>query len=156
VDMSVAFIANLQASKRQARQSSARLANAFCRVRCHGASRFWRAGREATFAQALPIWLGAIAPVTLNDLQLVQGMSRFAPGAWSCLDQCVELRNVVTVCAGQDDRERDALRINDEAEPIRQVLRIDLTSARRIAFLPAASSLGQSCTQHRRFTQIDY
>jgi FixJ family two-component response regulator len=41
-------------------------------------------------------------------------MPPLAPDACNGLDQRVELRNVVTVCAGQDDRERDALRVDDE------------------------------------------
>src|ERR1700754_638301 len=46
---------------------------------------------------------------TLNDFRLVQGTPSLAPDMWNGLDRRIELRNVVAVCASQDDRERDAL-----------------------------------------------
>jgi hypothetical protein len=96
---------------------------------------FCEQGRDATFAQALPMRLGTVAPVALNDLRLVQGTSPFAPDMWNGLDQCIELGHVVAVCAGQDDRERDALRVDDEV-----VLAAELASVRgiRAGFFPAS------------------
>lgn len=100
-----------------------------------GQTNFCEHGRDATFAQALPMWLGTVAPVALNDLRLVQGTSPFAPDMWNGLNQCIELRNVVAVCAGQDDHGRDAFRVDDEV-----VLAAELAPARgiRAVFFPAS------------------
>ncbi len=112
MDMSVAFIANLQASKRVKPGNRALdLPTCFAESAAMGRANFCEQGRDATFAQALPMWLGTVAPVALNDLRLVQGTPPFAPDMWNGLDQRIELGNVVAVCAGQDDRERDALRV---------------------------------------------
>ncbi len=98
MDMSVAFVANLQASKRVKPGNRALdLPTRFAQSAAIGRANFCEQGRDATFAQALPMWLGAVAPVALNDLRLVQGMPPFAPDVWNDLDQCVEMRNVVTV-----------------------------------------------------------
>ena len=136
MDMSVAFIANLQASKRVKPGNRALdLPTRFAESAAMGGANFCEHGRDATFAQALPMWLGTVAPVALNDLRLVQGTSPFAPDRWNGLDQCIELRNVVAVCAGQDDRERDALRVDDEV-----VLAAELAPVRgiRAGFFPAS------------------
>lgn len=37
-----------------------------------------------------------------------------SPARWNGLNQGIEVRNVVAACAGQDDRERDILRVDDE------------------------------------------
>src|SRR5580698_6309235 len=134
--MSVAFIANFQASKRVKPGNRALdLPTRFAESAAMGRANFCEHGRDATFAQALPMWLGTVAPVALNDLRLVQGTSPFAPDRWNGLDQCIELRNVVAVCAGQDDRERDALRVDDEV-----VLAAELAPVRgiRAGFFPAS------------------
>lgn len=62
-------------------------------------------------------------------------MTALAPNVWNGLDQCIELGNVVAVCAGQDDRERDALRVDDEV-----VLAAELAPVRGIGagFFPAS------------------
>src|SRR5450830_902200 len=54
---------------------------------------------------------------------------------WNGLDQSIELRNVVAVGAGQDDRERDTLRVDDEV-----VLAAELAPVRgiRASFFPAS------------------
>src|SRR5450830_2108680 len=81
------------------------------------------------------MWLGTVASVALNNVRLVQGAAPFAPDIWNSLDQCIELRNVVAVCAGQDDRERDALCVDDEV-----VLAAELAPVRGIgaSFFPAS------------------
>ena len=65
----------------------------------------------------------------------MQGIPPFAQDAWNAQDQCVELRNVVTVCAGQDDRERDTLRVDDKV-----VLAAELAPVRwiRAGFFPVS------------------
>ncbi len=136
MDISVAFVANLQTSKRVKPGNRALdLPTRFAKSAAMRRASFFEQGRDTTFTQALPMWLGTVAPVALNDLRLVQGTPPFAPDAWNALDQCVVLRNVVTVCAGQDDRERDALRIDDEV-----VLAAELTPAHgiRAGFFPAS------------------
>ena len=115
MDMSVAFISNLQASKRVKPGNRALdLPTRFAEPAAMGRANFYEQGCDATFAQALTMWFGTVAPVALNDLRIVQGTSPFAPDMWNGLDQCIGQRNVVAACAGQDDRERDALRVDDE------------------------------------------
>ena len=115
MDMSIAFIANFQASKRVKPGNRALdLPTRFAESAARGRANFCEQERDATFTQALPMWLGTVAPVALNDLRLVQRTSPFAPDMWNGLHQCIELGNVVAVCAGQDDRERNALRVDDE------------------------------------------
>ncbi len=98
---------------------------------------FGEQGRDATFAQVLAMWFGTVAPVALNDLRLVQGAPPFAADMWGGLDQRIELRNVVAVRPGQDDRERDALRVDDEV-----VLAAELAPVRgiRAGFFPASTA----------------
>jgi hypothetical protein len=136
VDMSVAFIANLQTAKRVKPGNRALdLPTRFAESAAMGRANFCKHGCDATLTQALPMRLGAVAPVALNDSRLVQGPARFAPDGWNGLDQCIELRQVVAVCASQDDRERDALRVNDEV-----VLAAELAPVRgiRASFFPAS------------------
>ena len=72
MDMSVTFIANLQASKRvkpcnRALDLPTRCAKSAAMERAD----FCEHWRDATFAQALPMWLGTVATVALNNVRLV-------------------------------------------------------------------------------------
>jgi hypothetical protein len=100
-----------------------------------GRADFCEHGCDAAFAQALPMWFGAVAPVALNDLRFVLGATPLAANVRNCRDQRVKLRDVVAVRAGQDDRERDALRVDDEV-----VLAAELAPVRRVrtGFFPAS------------------
>jgi hypothetical protein len=100
-----------------------------------GRADFCEHWRDAAFAQALSMWLGTVALVPLDDLWLVERTAPLAPDMWNSLDQCIELRNVVTVCAAQDERERDALRVDDDV-----VLSAELAPVRgiRACFFPAS------------------
>jgi hypothetical protein len=55
-----------------------------------------------------------VAPVALNDPRFRQRPSTFAADRRDCIDQWLELGDVVAIGACQDDRERDALRFGDE------------------------------------------
>jgi hypothetical protein len=135
MDMSVAFVANLQASKgMKPGNRTLDLPTCFAESAAMGRADFCEQWCDATFAQALPMRLGTVAPVTLDDLRLVKGMPPLAPNGRDGLDQRIELRDVVAVCTGQDDRERDALRVDDEV-----VLAAELAPVRwvRACFFPA-------------------
>jgi len=102
-----------------------------------GRADFCEHRRDASLAQALPMGFGTVAPVALHDLRLVQRTSPLAPDVWNGIDQCIELGNVVTVGSTQDDRERDALRVDDEVvfaaefAPVRGI---------RAGFFPASTA----------------
>ena len=136
MDMSVAFVANLQASKRVKPGNRAfDRPTRFAEPAAMGRTDLCEQGRDATFVQGLPMWLGTVAPIALNDLRLVHGTPPFAPDVRNGLDQCIKLRNVMTIRAFQDDRERDALRVDDEV-----VLAAGLAPVRAIGagFFPAS------------------
>lgn len=90
--MSVAFVTNLESSKRvqpgnrtlywptRFAQSTAVLRSDFGEHRC-----------DASLTQALSMGLGAIAPVALYDFRLVQRMSPLAPDRWNGIDQRIKL-----------------------------------------------------------------
>src|ERR1700729_4056209 len=100
--MSIAFIANFQASKRVKPGNRALdLPSRFAESAAMGRANFCEQGRDATFTQALPMWLGTVAPVALNDLRLVQRTSPFAPDRWNGLDPGTEPRNGVAGWVGQ-------------------------------------------------------
>lgn len=107
-----------------------------------GRADFCEHGCDAAFAHALPMWFGAVAPVALHDLRFVQGATPLAANVWNCRDQRVKLRDVVAVRAGQDDRERDALRVDDEV-----VLAAELAPVRRVrtGFFPPTLHERMSC-----------
>jgi hypothetical protein len=47
---------------------------------------FCERGRNATittFAQALPMWFGAVAPVALNNFRFVQAITLLSRDAWN-------------------------------------------------------------------------
>jgi len=75
---------------------------------------FGKQGRNAAFAQALSVRLGTVAPVALNNFRFAQRTSAFSSNGRNRLDQRIELRDVVAIRGSQDDRERDALRVDDE------------------------------------------
>ncbi len=96
---------------------------------------FGEQGRDATLAQTLPVWLGTVAPVTLNNFRFAQRTSAFSSDVRNRLNQRIELRDVVAIGGSQDDRERDALCVDDEV-----VLAAELAPVRwvRAGFFPAS------------------
>lgn len=96
---------------------------------------FGKQGRDAAFAQTLPVRLGTVASVTLNNFRFAQRTSAFSSNGRNRLDQRIELRDVVAIRGGQDDRERDALGVDDEV-----VLAAELAPVRwvRSGFFPAS------------------
>lgn len=113
--MSVAFVANFESSKRvKPGNRTFHWPTCFAQptpVRC---ADFCEHRRDASLTQALPMGFGTVAPVALHNLRLVQRTPPLASDVWNGIDQRVELGNVVTVRCTQDDRERDALRVDDE------------------------------------------
>lgn len=103
---------------------------------------FGKQGRDAAFAQKLPVRLGTVASVTLNNFRFAQRTSAFSSNGRNRLDQRIELRDVVAIRGGQDDRERDALGVDDEV-----VLAAELAPVRwvRSGFFPPASREPTSC-----------
>ncbi len=134
--MGMSFVTNLQASERvepsnRALHDPARFAEPAAMRRAD----FGKHGRDAAAtAQALSVWLGTVAPVALNDIRLAQMASALSTYGRNRLDQRIELRDVVAIRAGQDDGERDALRIDDEV-----MLAAELAPVRwvRASFFPA-------------------
>ena len=92
-------------------------------------------GRDATFTQALSMRFGAVATVSLHDIGFVQRAPSLTTHARNCVYERVQLSDIVNICTSQDDRERDALRIDDDV-----VLAAELAPVRRIGacFFPAA------------------
>ncbi|AOJ10137.1 hypothetical protein WS71_23170 [Burkholderia mayonis] len=101
---------------------------------------FGKQGRDAALAQALPVWLGTVAPVTLSNFWFAQRASTFSSNGRNRLDQRIELRDVVAIRGSQDDRERDALRVDDEV-----MLTAELAPVRwvRAGFFPASIVRGR-------------
>lgn len=136
MDMGISFVPNLQASERvmpsnRALHDPARFAEPTAVRRAD----FCEHGHDAALAQALSVWLGTVAPVALDDFRLVHRASALSANGGNCLDQCIKLRDVDAVRAGQDDCERDALRVDDEV-----VFAAELAPVRRIwaGFFPAS------------------
>jgi hypothetical protein len=101
------FIADLQASRRMRPGNLVLdLPTCFAESAAIGRAKFCEQGRDATFTQALPMWLGTVTPVALNDLRRVQGTPPFSLAMWNGLDQRIDLRNVVAVRAAQCDSGR--------------------------------------------------
>ena len=73
-----------------------------------------------------------LAPVALNNFRFAQRASAFSSNGRNRLDQRIALRDVVAIRGSHDDRERDALRVDDEVRlaPVRRV---------RTGFFPPAS-----------------
>ena len=132
----VAFVANLEPSEcmkpgKGTFDEPARFTKATAMRRTD----FGKQGCDAAFAQALPVRLGTVATVTLNNFRLAQRTSALSSNGRNCLDQRIELRDVVAIRGSQDDRERDALRVDDE-----MVLAAELAPVRwvRAGFFPAS------------------
>jgi hypothetical protein len=77
-----------------------------------------------------------VAPVALDNMQSVQGKARPAANMRNCGDQRINLGDVVAVRTSQDDREWDALRVDDQV-----VLAAELAPVGRVraGFFPRAS-----------------
>jgi hypothetical protein len=136
VNVGISFIAHLQASERmkpsnRTLDDPARLAQ----PATMGRAEFGEQGCNAALAQALPVWLGTVATVTLNNFRLAQRTPTLSANGRNRLDQHVELGDVVPIRGGQDDRERDALCVDDDV-----VLAAELAPVRRVraGFFPAS------------------
>lgn len=137
VNMSVAFVTNLESSKRvQSGNRTLYWPTRFAQSTAVPRSDFGEHRCDASLTQTPSMGLGAIAPVALYDFRLVQRMSPLALDRWNGIDQRIKLGNVVSVCRAQDDRERDALRVDDEV-----VFAAELAPVRgiRAGFFPGVS-----------------
>lgn len=136
--MSAAFVTNFEPSKRvQPGNRTLHWPTCFSQSTAVWRADFCEHRRDAALAQALPTGLRTVAPVALSDLRLAQRTSPLAPDVWNSIDQRIKLGNVVTVCCTQDDRERDALRVDDEV-----VFAAELAPVRgiRAGFFPASTA----------------
>ncbi len=112
--MCVPFVVNLEPSERMKPgkgtfDDPARFTEATAMRRTD----FGKQRRDAAFAQVLPVWLGTVAAVTLNDFRFALRASASSSNGRNRLGQRIELRNVVAIRSSRDDRERDALRVDD-------------------------------------------
>lgn len=115
MNMSVTFVANFESSKRmEPGNRTFYWPTCFAQPTTVRSADFCEHRRDASIAQALTMEFGTVTPVALYDFRLVQWASSLASDVRDGFDQRIELGNVVTIRAGQDDRERDALRVNDE------------------------------------------
>lgn len=136
--MSVAFVTNFESSKRmEPGNRTFYWPTCFAQPATVRSADFCEHRRDAAIAQALTMEFGTVAPVALYDLRLVQWASPLAPDVRDGIDQRIELGNIVTVRPGQDDREWDALRVNDEV-----VFASELAPVRwiRTGFFPARTA----------------
>ena len=136
MDMGISFVSNFQAPEgvepsNRALHDPARFAESTAVRRAD----LGKHGRDAALAQALSVWLGTVAPVALDNLRLAQRAAVLSANGRNRLDQRIELRDVVAVRAAQDDRERDALGVDDEV-----MLAAELAPVRwvRASFFPAS------------------
>jgi hypothetical protein len=113
--MSVAFVTNLEPSKRvQPGKRTLHWPTRFSTPTVVRRAEFCEHRRDAALTQALlPMGSGTVASVALHELRLVQRTSPLASDVGNDIDQRIELGNVVTVCCTQDDRKRDVLRVDD-------------------------------------------
>ena len=138
MNMSVAFVANLQASKRVKPGNRALdWPSRFAEATSVGRTDFCEHRRDAAVSQTLSMGFRAVAPVALNDLRSMQGTPPLATNVRNSLDQRIKLGDVVAVCRAQDDRERDTLRVDDEV-----VFAAGLAPVRgiRAGFFPASTA----------------
>ena len=131
----ISFITNLQASKvmqpgNRALDDPARFAQT-ATVRCADTGEFWH---DALLAQCLPVLIGTVPSVALNDAGFAQWSASFAANRRNGRDQRIQLLDVVTVRAAQDDCERNALRLDNKV-----MLAAELAPVRgvRTSFFPA-------------------
>lgn len=71
-------------------------------------------GRNASSVQRPAVFVVILATITLHDRRFRQRSATLATNRRDGVDQRQQLRDVMTVRAGQDQRERDALRFGDE------------------------------------------
>jgi hypothetical protein len=85
-----------------------------------------------------------VAPVAFDYMQFVQGKARLAVNMWNCGGQRIKLADVVAVRTSQDDRERDALRVDDQV-----VLAAELAPVGRVrtGFFPQPPRERTNCRQ---------
>jgi hypothetical protein len=134
--MSITFVANLQASKRVKPCNRALdWPTRFAQTTAMGRANLCEHRRDAALSQTLSMCFRAVAPVTLNDLRFIQWASPLVSNVWNGIDECIELGDVVAVRLAQDDRERDAFRVDDEV-----VFAAELAPVRwsRAGFFPAS------------------
>jgi len=136
VDMGISFIANLQSSEgvqpgNRALDDPTRFTQT-ATVRC---AQPGKQRSDATLAQASAVRVGTIATVALHDFWLAQRASALAAHAGNRVYRRIQLGDIVNIRTSQDDRERDALRVDDDV-----VLAAELAPVRRIGacFFPAA------------------
>ena len=138
MDMGITFVANLQAAKRMKPCNGALdWPTRFAEPASMGRADFCERRRDAAFSQSLPMRFGTVAPVALNDLWFMRGAPALAPDMGYCLDERIELGDVVSIRCAQGDRERDALRVDDEV-----VFAAELAPVRgiRAGFFPASTA----------------
>jgi hypothetical protein len=138
MDMSIAFVSNFQTSERMKPcNRTLDLPTRFTQSAAVGCADLCKYGFDAPLTQAFPMWLGTVASVALNDFWLVQGPTSLASYLGNGINQRVELGNVVAIRPGQDDRERDALCVDDEV-----VLAAEFAPVRgaRAGFFPASTA----------------
>ncbi len=136
--MSITFVAYLQASKRvKPCNRTLDWPTRFAETASMGRANFCEHRRDAAFSQTLSMWFGTVAPVALNDFGFMQRTPPLASDVWNCRNQRIKLGDVVAVCRAQDDRERDALRVDDEV-----MFASELAPVRRIwaGFFPASTA----------------
>lgn len=97
--MSVAFVTNLEPSKRvQPGNRALHWPTCYSQPAAVRRADFYEHRRDAALTQALPMGFGTVAPVALYDLRLAQRTSPLTPNVWNGIDQRIKLGNVVVVC----------------------------------------------------------
>lgn len=71
-------------------------------------------GGDARGVQGLAVLVMVVATIGLNDVGLGQRATTLAADRGNGLDQRQKLGDIVAIGAGQDERERDALRFGNE------------------------------------------
>lgn len=152
MNVGIAFVTNLEPSKRvKPRNRTLDWPTRFAEATAMRLADFCEYWRDASLAQAPPMGFGTVAPVALNDLRLVQRTAPLAPDVWNGIDQRIKLGNVVPVRRAQGDRERDALRVDDEV-----VFAAELAPVRgiRAGFFPASMARIDELSMMARVTSI--
>ena len=152
MDMSIALVAKLHAPKRvEPGNSPLNWPTGFTESTAVWRADFCKHRFDVTFAQALTMRLRTIATITLNDLRLTQGSTALATDSGNSRDQRIKLRDVVAIGPCQDDRERDALRVDDEV-----VLAAEFAPVRGIGpgFFPASMARTDELSTSARVKSI--
>ena len=134
--MGITFIANLQASERVKPCNRALdWPTRFAQATAMGRANLCEHRRDAALSQTLSMGFRTVAPVALNDLRFMHWTPPLASNAWNGIDEGIELGDIVAVRPAQDDRERDAFRVDDEV-----VFAAELAPVRwiRAGFFPAS------------------